>query len=414
MFRVTSALVAWLALPLIAAAPQQEINDAIQALEKEDYPRAAALLEKVVAGEPKNLSARFNLALAYAQLEQDEKAIAEYRTVLEQNPDLPQAQLNLGILLLRQGRPAEAAPLLKPIAESQPEEARVQLYYARALHKSGQVEEAIAPYEKAAALDPNSPDAMLGLAESLASLERYAEAETHYRKAAALDPELFQMLLQLAEHLEGKGRGEQALKLYHEHLGKNPGNAAVAERAAMMLMEQKRFAEAAPLLERAVKDSPTTANLTALAEAYALEGDTAKALPLWKAALDLEPSNPDLNFRYANGLLHAAEAEQAAQHYHAAVKAKPDFGEAWNGLAFALYKLENLPGSLKALEQAQAAGAAKPAAVYLRAIIEDKLQMHVEAKADYEKFLSMQSGLEDEEFKARQRIKVINKVLERK
>ena len=179
-------------------------------------------------------------------------------------------------------------------------------------------------------------------------------------------------------------------------------------------MEQKRFAEAAPLLERAVKDSPTAANLTALAEAYALEGDTAKALPLWKAALDLEPSNPDLNFRYANGLLHAGEAEQAAQHYHVAVKAKPDFGEAWNGLAFALYKLENLPGSLKALEQAQAAGAAKPAAVYLRAIIEDKLQMHVEAKADYEKFLSMQSGLEDEDFKARQRIKVIDKVLERK
>jgi tetratricopeptide (TPR) repeat protein len=411
MFRVIAALAA---LSVIAAPAQQEINEAIQALEKEDYPRAAELLEKVVAAEPKNISARFNLALAYAQLEQDEKAIAEYKAVLEQKPDLPQAQVNLGILLLRQQRPAEAAPLLKPIAESQPEDARIQLYYARALHKSGQLDAAVVPYERAIALDPSSADAMLGLAESLAKLERYDEAEAYYRKAAAIDPELFQMLLQLAEYLEGKGRGGQALKLYQEYLAKVPGNAAVAERVAMMLMEQKRYSEAAPILEQVVKASPTTASLTALAEVYALEGDTPRALPLWKAALELEPSNADLNFRYANGLLHAAEAEQAAQHYYVAVKAKSDFAEAWNGLAFALYKLENLPGSLKALDQVRGTGAEKPAAVYLRAIIEDKLQLHVVAKADYERFLAMKSGLEDEEFKSRQRIIVITKVLERK
>ena len=52
-----------------------------------------------------------------------------------------------------------------------------------------------------------------------------------------------------------------------------------------------------------------------------------------------------------------------------------------------------------------------PAAVYLRAITQDKIQMYKEALASYEEFLTMTSGMADEEWKSRQRIKVIHRVL---
>ena len=56
----------------------------------------------------------------------------------------------------------------------------------------------------------------------------------------------------------------------------------------------------------------------------------------------------------------------------------------------------------------------KPASVYLRAITEDRLQLYKEAQVSYQAFLAMAPGLEDEEFKSRQRLRVIELVLSKR
>ena len=85
--------------------------------------------------------------------------------------------------------------------------------------------------------------------------------------------------------------------------------------------------------------------------------------------------------------------------------------EAWSGLAFSLYKVDNFGGALKALQQSSQIAPPKPAQVYLRAIIEDKQQMYKEAQASYQNFLAMNAGMSDEEWKSKERLKVIEKVL---
>ncbi|HNY42163.1 MAG TPA: tetratricopeptide repeat protein, partial [Bryobacteraceae bacterium] len=77
---------------------------------------AIALLEPVVAGEPGNLPARFNLAIAYSMAGRDIDAISAFRKVLEQSPKLVAAQLNLGQLLVKTGRFEESIPLLEAAA----------------------------------------------------------------------------------------------------------------------------------------------------------------------------------------------------------------------------------------------------------------------------------------------------------
>jgi tetratricopeptide (TPR) repeat protein len=409
MFWALAGLIAFLAVP-----PPNDLEQAVKALEAENYAQAAPLLEKALAEDAENVEVRFNLAFAYSQLQQDEKAIEHYTKLLEQKPDLPQARMNLGMLLLRQNRPAEAAPYLETLAEARAGDFRAQFYYAHALEASGRAGQAIGPYQRAVELDPNSADAALGLGRSLAHAGRFDEAERYYRQAAQIDPQLDGQMLEFAEMLEQGGLKARALALYQVYLATHADAIAVRERVGLLLLNEKRYQEAIPVLEAAVAQSATAANQAALAEAYSLGDQPQKALPAWREAVGADPESPALRLRYANALLNAQMFDDAARNYYTALQRDPSLTDGWNGLAFSLYKLENYPGALKALAELRQRGEEKPAATFLAAITQDKLQMYTEAKESYERFLAAGTGLEDEEFQARQRIKVIDKILQKK
>lgn len=406
----------WFALLLVvvtaAAASHELVQQANQALEDKNFTLAAELLEKALVDDD-DAETRFQLAYAYTQLQQDEKAIEQYVQVIAAEPELLPAHANLSILLLRNERPGEAIPHLEAVTQARPDDANFQLYLARALLSSERLDEAIPAFERASSLDASSVDPALGLGQALARKERFREAADAYRRAAAIDPALGRTLLELAETLQERGDIAQALPLYREYLASHQSAFEVNERVGTLLVNEKRYEEAIEVLTPAVDEHPTPANLEALAQAYLMTERRDEALPLLRNALDADPANNELLLRYANVLLHAGETEKAAQQYHAALKQDPESADAWNGLAFSLYKLENFPGTLKALAQGSAKGRLKPAAIYLQAITEDKIQLYEAALASYQRFLATNPGMEDEEWKARQRIKVINRVLEK-
>jgi tetratricopeptide (TPR) repeat protein len=261
-------------------------------------------------------------------------------------------------------------------------------------------------------LDATSIEATLGLGQSLERSERFVEAADAYRKAAVIVPKSNSLLLGLAETMEERGDVDQAVSLYREYVSANSDAIDVRERVGILLMNQKRYEDAIAELTPVVERQPTPTNLEALAQAFLMTDRRDEALPLLRNALQDDPVNVELLIRYANVLLHAGESEKAAQHYYTAVKNAPDHVDAWNGLAFALYKLDNFTGTLEALAQAKEKAPPKPVAVYLRAITEDKIHLFEQALASYQEFLATNPNMEDEEWKSQQRIKVIKRVLD--
>ena len=80
-----------------------------------------------------------------------------------------------------------------------------------------------------------------------------------------------------------------------------------------------------------------------------------------------------------------------------------------------LILMENYPQALAALDRVRALGAETAAHHFFRAIILDKSKLYEPALASYEKFLSMSDGKNPkEEFKARQRVRIIKKELSRR
>jgi tetratricopeptide (TPR) repeat protein len=402
------AAVAGAVLFLLQADPAAR---GLQALEAGNYAEAAEALEEAVARDPDNFAAHFNLAYARTMLGERNRAIAAYRKVLELKPGLYQAQLNLGILLLEAEQAAEALPLLKEAAAQQPNQFQPHYHLARALDALADDAGAEAHFRKAVTIDPKSAPARIGLGRALANQLKFDEALAAYREAAELDAEFRIYLIELAARLEEKGHAERAIALYREC----PPTAEVNERLGNLLLEAGQVEEALPHLEAAVKASPTPANQFLLAVAYLKSKRLEEAAPLLEAARQARPDDLRLRLTYGRLLRDLKKYPAAAAEFLAATRLAPDSKEAWSELAGMLVLLDHRPQALAALSRVEALEPGNAAVHFFRAMLLDKDKQYEPALASYEKFLAMSAGAyPDEEFKARQRIRVIRKELNRR
>jgi Tfp pilus assembly protein PilF len=393
-------------LLLLFAPPDDYLADALKALDAHQPAIAEPLLRKAIEADPNDYAAHFNLALALSLQQKDAEAVAELRKTLALKPGLYEADLNLGILLLRDKFPAEALPVLKEAAETKPKEARPNLYYAQALLDTGDAAQAELHYAATAEADPKSTAAQMGLARALLKQAKLPEAAEHFRSAGYRDG-----LLEVAAQYEKAGRKQEAMAIYREF----PENTDVRERLGQLLVDDKNAAAAIPNLEEAVRKAPTTANRLALADAYKMAKETPKMLEQLQLAAAADPGNHDLHMAYGRSLRDEHKLLPAAQQFLAATKIRPDSVPAWNELASALIINENYAEGLAALDRIRTMGKEIPGNYFLRAITLDRLKMKPQAVAAYQQFLAADNNAHpDQEFQARQRMRIIESELKKK
>ncbi len=385
--------------------------EGVKALDAGKYDQAAELLGKAVAADPKDYAAHFHLALSYTMLKRDADSLAEYKKTLELKPGLYEAELNAGILLIRDKQPADASAYLRQAVEQKPKEFRPRLYLAEALLGSGDAAKAEEQYHAALDLDAKSAAAELGLARALVKQDRLADATAHFQAAAKLDPGYRDALLELAELYEKNHQNAEAIAIYQQF----PENAGAQEHVGQLLLANKNSADAIAPLEAAMQKDPTPGNRLALATAYLFDKQYGKALPLLDQSVATEPGNYSLRMMYGRGLRDSKKYDPAAQQFFQATKLKPDSREAWNELAGMLYMLEKFPESLAALDNAHKLGDDTPANYYFHAITYDKLRALKPALDYYREFLARSKGeFPDEEWKARQRAKLLDRELNKR
>lgn len=398
-------------LILLAAFQSNFYEQGMKALEAKRYQEAVDNLNNAIAAEPKDYALHFNLALAYSLLGKDAEGITEYKKTLEIKPDVYQAELNLAILLIRDGRPAEAIPYLTAAVALKPKEFRPNYYLAESLSQTGQFDKAEQCYQAALEIDPKSAAAESGLGRALVKLNRLPDAAVHFRKAAEMDPAYRDSLLQLAALYEDAKQQDDAIAIYQQF----PENPGAQERVGALLLQTGKGAEAVAHLEDAVKKSPTSANRAALATAYLRNKQQDKAFPLIVQLLQAQPNDYDLRMVYGRMLRDDRKLKEAAQEFYRAAQIKPDSAEAWSEMAGVLVVAEDYPNAIAALDKLAAMHAEKPGHVFLRAIVMDKLKQLKPALESYQRFLAMSNGLSpDEEFKARQRARILQRELSKR
>jgi tetratricopeptide (TPR) repeat protein len=354
--------------------------EGMKALEARDYPAAIAAFEKAAAADEKDFASQFHLGLAHSLVKNDDKAILHYQKALELKPDLYEAKVNLSVLYLDTGKAAAAIPVLKSALETKSKEFRPNYYLAVAYLRAGQLDDAEAQLKVTRQLDPASADVK----------SSYLELAAQYEKAKQLP---------------------KAVAIYQEF----PDVPGARERVGELMLESGKTEDAIPQLDAAVKQSPTAANRFALATAYLRAKQTEKATQMMDQAVAADPNNAELRIAYGGLLRDQRNFQGAAQQFWAATKLKADSRDGWSGLATMLLSLENYPQAIAAFDKLESLGDPNPGLHFLRALAYDKTKNYKPALASYERFLEVAGGkFPDEEFKARQRIKVIKKELSRR
>jgi Tfp pilus assembly protein PilF len=385
-------------------APQVDyLADGLKALDANQPAAAEPLFRKAIEAAPGDYGAHFNLALALSLERKDAEAVSEFRRTLELKPGLYEADLNLGTLLLRDKQPAEALPVLKEAAETKPKEIRPNLYYAQALLDIGDAAHAAERYAGVLEIDPKANGAELGLARAFFRQDKLPDAAQHFRAAGSKDG-----LLEVAAAFEKAGRTDEAVAIYKEF----PDDPAIRAHLGLIQIDNKDAAAAIPNLEEAVRKSPVTSNRLALADAYRLNKQPAKAIEQLQLAVLSDPDNYDLRMQLGRILRDEHRLIPAGDQFLTAAKLKPDSVQAWHELAAAAIVGENYAAGLAALDKVRALGQEIPGDFFLRAITLDKLKQKPQALAAYRQFLAADNGSHpDQEFQARARMRIIENEL---
>ncbi|MEO6120347.1 MAG: tetratricopeptide repeat protein, partial [Terriglobales bacterium] len=151
----------------VSVAPA--VIQAETAIEKRDYAQAEALLQKVVADDPRDARAWFDLGYVMNVTGRKTEAIAAYKRSVAIKPTVQEANLNLGILLAGGGQNEEAAKYLRAATTLKPDSKdssgpyRAWLSLGRVLQASAPAE-AVAAFREAAKLDAKDAEPHLSLA----------------------------------------------------------------------------------------------------------------------------------------------------------------------------------------------------------------------------------------------------------
>src|SRR5580693_7776465 len=237
-----------------------ELAQAESAIEKGDDASAEPLLKKVVAADPNNFQAWFDLGFLYNRRGNTQESIAAYRKSVAAKPDVFESNLNLGLMLAKTGQPdaeqfLRAATTLKPTANVDEGQARAWLSLAHVLENS-KPDEAIEAYKRVASLDPKDPEPHLSAGLLLEKENRFADAEQEYKQALTLDPNSSDALTGLANvSMRGQRYGE-ADPILRKIIAMHPEDVSARLQLARILLILGKNDDAIAQLQEALKLDP--------------------------------------------------------------------------------------------------------------------------------------------------------------
>jgi tetratricopeptide (TPR) repeat protein len=398
-----------------AQAPSQR-DSAESKIEQKDFEGARPLLVKYLGQNPGDARALFDLGYVEDAGSHEDAAAADYRKAIAANPKQFEARMALGLLLAHQGKYDEAreevmqATLLTPEPPNPAAQAEAFRTLAR-LDRGSDPPAARDALVAALKLSPETPADLLLTAQIAEANGDNELAQTAYQRLLAGHPapsasEAAAATGGLAQLLIRQKKYSDAEPLLKTALGRDPRDPALNAQLATALLAQGKNDEALPVLETLRQLEPGNGAVDhMLADAYSQSGHPEKADPIYARMVLATPGNEDILAAQGENLVRERLYPQAQGVFQRAVKLKPDDGDAWSGLAFAASQNKQYQVALDALSMRSKYLAETPATYFLWATCYDNLHLSKSAQDYYRKFLTAADGkFPDQEWQAKHRL----------
>jgi Flp pilus assembly protein TadD len=388
-----------------------EIAQAEDAIQKNDFTGAEALLKKAIDKDPKNYQAWFDLGFVLNRLGRVEDSIHAYRQSVAAKPEVFETNLNLGLMLVRFNSPEaerylRAATGLKPADHVEEGQASAWLALAHLLENT-KPEDALAAYRKASELTPKDPEPHLSAGLLQERQKEFSAAEAEYKQVLAVDPHSTEAAIGLTNLYMKSGRLGDAEPLLRRLATERPEDAGIHLQLGRVLAAQSKKDDAITEIQTALQLAPADSDAQReLADLYSSAGKNDLAENTYRALVTTQPKDPELHRGLGQALLRQKKFPEAQQEFLTALRLKRDSPDVYVDLAFAASENKNYELTIRALNGRTLLNPDLPAICYfLRASAYDHLRDYKLAAVDYHHFLEVAEGkYPDQEWQATHRL----------
>ncbi len=332
--------------------------------------------------------ANIHRALDYLKRNRPLRAEEACRDYLNKHPGCTDHIRLLSLALLKQDRAAEAEQQLRFALSLDPDFPQLYEDLGSALAMQSRFEEAIPEFEKAIRLQPALPLAQKKLGQALAAVGRGEDADEAFQGYIESDPERAAIIKGI--ELQKADKRDEAIDVFRDVLKGNPNNVNAMHQLALCFWhDKKRLEDAEALLRRATQQAADFAGAWLALSALLMEMNKhTDAIATYEKATELEPKNarawaglgnacgramypekavqafersltingdqPGILSAYAWELKTLGDQAAALKAYRRAVKAKPNFGQAyWSMANLKIFKFDDdeLEAMLQQLER---------------------------------------------------------------
>lgn len=289
--------------------------------------------EKVLAKDPRNPAALFNLAAIYRELGKIGDAERMLRTLSEDKPDDQTVKLRLGTLLLERGNVREAKEMLESVVSQEEggpltQQARRLLsdIMAREAGKTpdaASLESLITDYRSLVEKNRDNRNAWLDLGNLYLKMRKTAEAIEPFENVIRIDPNDAQALAILGGLYEKTDRFADALDTLDRYLSLEkdiPKQRGVASRMALILARKAFREERMDEAKREFKEIIAEDNKNYIAHFFmavilAREGNLEDAAAEYQEVLTIVPGHAPARLNLAMLYEQIGKEEQALAEY---------------------------------------------------------------------------------------------------
>jgi tetratricopeptide (TPR) repeat protein len=307
-------------------------------LRRNDASGAADSLQSALRNDPENAVAHYQLGLAYAQQQSDDRAESEWREAVRLRPDLIDAQRSIAGLELRRGDVDALLQTAQQIIKAQPYSPDGFLLKGIAHLARQRYADAQQDAEQAAQRAPQSPAPLIQLGNIQFAQKHYTDAEKFFQQALDKDPSSTEGLSGLMNAYVAAKQPDKSIAAANAQIAKIPNNSNFYDLLGTALFNTKKDLPGAEnALRKAVElDKNNVDALEKLGKVQVQKGSADQALALYQQSIKDNPR--EVAFYILCGELYEAKKdwEQAKSMYQQALNVSPDHPLASNNLAYVI------------------------------------------------------------------------------
>ncbi|MGC2637752.1 MAG: tetratricopeptide repeat protein [Acidobacteriaceae bacterium] len=397
-------------------AASDPLAQAESAIEQQQYSVADARLDVWLSAHPNDARALFDRGYTAQAQNHIEDAESWFHKAIAADPQQFESRLALGLILASKEDDAgareqlEAAAALEPNPPNPGARAQADRALARLVRKTdptGARDALVA----ALRLTPETEADTLLTAEIAENAGDNDIAEQGYRRVLQQDSDSSEATAGLVHLYIAEKRYADAQPLVETALRRDPDDPALNAQLAAILNSQGKQADALALLEKLHQLEPGSRSVSSmLADAEMQAGNLDEAGTLYQQLLSGAPGDPALLDADGQVLIRRQRYADAVAAFRKAAAAKPDDVDAWSGIAFADSELHQYRDELAALSTRSKLAPENPSTLFLWATAYDNLHQTKAAADYYHRFLAAAPGkFPDQEWQAKHRLVALEK-----